>query len=54
MHGSLPLRGVLIEEPDGEFATYGLIIYGIQHTEILKCVLNATNFRRKSFINGCC
>lgn len=22
------MRGVLIEEPEGEFATYGLIIYG--------------------------
>lgn len=24
----MPLRGVLIEEPEGELATYGLVIYG--------------------------
>lgn len=24
----MPLRGVLIEEPEGELAPYGLIIYG--------------------------
>lgn len=24
----MPLRGVLIEEPEGDLANYGLIIYG--------------------------
>lgn len=28
VHGHMPLRGVLIEEPEGELANYGLIIYG--------------------------
>ncbi|XP_044268600.1 FERM, ARHGEF and pleckstrin domain-containing protein 1-like isoform X1 [Tribolium madens] len=28
VHGHMPLRGVLIEEPEGELATYGLVIYG--------------------------
>ncbi|XP_017768724.1 PREDICTED: FERM, RhoGEF and pleckstrin domain-containing protein 1 [Nicrophorus vespilloides] len=28
VHGHMPLRGVMIEEPEGEFANFGLIIYG--------------------------
>ncbi|KAK9752450.1 PH domain [Popillia japonica] len=28
VHGHMPLRGVLIEEPEGELASIGLIIYG--------------------------
>lgn len=29
VHGHMPLRGVLIEEPEGELANCGFIIYGI-------------------------
>ncbi|KAK5646053.1 hypothetical protein RI129_004517 [Pyrocoelia pectoralis] len=28
VHGHMPLRGVLLEEPDGDLASYGFIIYG--------------------------
>lgn len=28
VHGHMPLRGVLIEEPEGELQSYGLVIYG--------------------------
>jgi FERM/RhoGEF/pleckstrin domain protein 2 len=28
VHGHMPLRGVLIEEPEGELSNYGLVIYG--------------------------
>ncbi|XP_025830043.1 FERM, ARHGEF and pleckstrin domain-containing protein 1-like [Agrilus planipennis] len=28
VHGHLPLRGVLLQEPEGELANYGFIIYG--------------------------
>lgn len=28
VHGHMPLRGVLIEEPDGDLSFNGLIIYG--------------------------
>lgn len=28
VHGHMPLRGVFVEEPEGEFSNYGLIIYG--------------------------
>ncbi|KAF5271311.1 hypothetical protein FQA39_LY08109 [Lamprigera yunnana] len=28
VHGHMPLRGVLLEEPEGELASYGFIIYG--------------------------
>ncbi|XP_071052613.1 FERM, ARHGEF and pleckstrin domain-containing protein 2-like [Onthophagus taurus] len=29
VHGHMPLRGVMIEEPEGELSNYGLIIYGL-------------------------
>lgn len=44
----MPLRGVLIEEPEGDLANYGLIIYGKQIYCLCKFLVKQNNFKAET------